>query len=179
MKRRAVFLDRDGVVNRVILRGGKPYPPAGMEELEILPGVPEALEALRRAGYCLIVVSNQPDVARGTLDRGVVETMNRRLHAELRLDAVYVCWHDDRDGCLCRKPRPGMLIDAAAEFGLDLRTSFMVGDRWRDVEAGKRAGCTTILVDYGYDEKLTVEPDIRVRSLAEAAGRILNAEAKS
>jgi D-glycero-D-manno-heptose 1,7-bisphosphate phosphatase len=148
-----------------------------VEEVEVLPGVPEALAALRAAGYCLIIVTNQPDVARGTLRRETVDAVNRRLQRELRLDGVYACCHDDADQCDCRKPQPGMLREAAREFGLDLAASFMVGDRWRDVEAGRRAGCKTILVDYGYAGERPAEPDRRVRSLAEAAEWILGKEA--
>src|SRR5206468_1016892 len=102
---RAVFLDRDGVINRAIVRDGKPYPPAALAELEILPGVREGLAALKAAGYRLIVVTNQPDVARGTTSKALVESINARLSAELPLDIVLTCWHDSADQCACRKPR--------------------------------------------------------------------------
>lgn len=171
--RRAVFLDRDGVINRVHIRDGKPYPPADLKEMEILPGVPEAMDRLRKAGFLLIVVTNQPDVARGRQTVERAEAMNRSLAGPLGLDALYVCYHDDEDGCECRKPLPGMLLKAAKEFDLDLKTSYIVGDRWRDIEAGRRCGCTTLLVDYGYTEERAVHPDHRVGSLAEAAEWIL------
>jgi D-glycero-D-manno-heptose 1,7-bisphosphate phosphatase len=171
--RRAVFLDRDGVLNRTGVKDGKPYPPGDVSELEVLPGVEKALDSLRRAGFALVVVTNQPDVARGiqTIER--LTAINNRLRSLLALDALYVCCHDDRDRCECRKPAPGMLLAAAREFGVDLAASFMVGDRWRDIEAGRRAGCRTILVDYGYDEDKDMKPDWRVVSLAEAARVIL------
>lgn len=171
---RAVFLDRDGVVNRAIIREGKPFPPADLRELEILAGVREALIRLRGAGYALIVVSNQPDVARGTASRETVEAINRRLSETLPLDDFRICFHDGEDHCDCRKPKPGLLIAAARERGINLARSFMIGDRWRDVEAGAAAGCTTIFIDYGYDERQPVAVDHTVTSLSEAADIILN-----
>jgi len=170
--RSAVFLDRDGVLNLPVIREGKPYPPASVEELQIVPGAAGVLASLRKAGFCLIMTTNQPDVARGTQAREVVEAINGRLKDELGLDAVYVCYHDDGQ-CTCRKPQPGMLTEAARVLGLDLSSSFMVGDRWRDIEAGHAAGCRTAFIDYGYDEALTVEPDKTVDSLAEAVEWIL------
>jgi len=173
--RSAVFLDRDGVLNLPVIRDGKPYPPASVAELAISPGAVEALASLREAGFCLIMVTNQPDVARGTQAREVVEAMNDRLRDELGLDAVYVCYHDNVDACDCRKPKPGMLTKAARMMDLDLSSSFMVGDRWRDIEAGHDAGCRTVFIDYGYDEALTVKPDKTVSSLSEAVEWILAA----
>jgi D-glycero-D-manno-heptose 1,7-bisphosphate phosphatase len=171
--RQAVFLDRDGVINRAIVREGKPYPPSGLAELEILPGVPEALSRLQTAGLRLIVVTNQPDVARGRQTWEDVQALHAALQAQLPLDEFRVCCHDDADRCVCRKPAPGMLLAAAQEHNLDLSTSFMVGDRWRDVEAGRRAGCSTVFIDYGYAEPLESPPHVRVRSLAEATDWIL------
>ena len=166
--RRAVFLDRDGVINRAIVRGGMPFPPANLEELEILPGVPEALQKLRDANFLLIVVTNQPDVARGTAKKADVEEMNAQLFSQLPLDDIKTCYHDSGDACLCRKPLPGALIDAAKEYQIDLSKSFMVGDRWRDVEAGQTAGCKTFFINYRYAEKHPEIPDFIVSSLLEA-----------
>jgi D-glycero-D-manno-heptose 1,7-bisphosphate phosphatase len=173
MTRRAVFLDRDGVLNGTLLRGGTPVPPSTVEELEITPGARDALERLRAAGYLLIVVSNQPDVARGRQTREGVERINARLAQELPLDEVRVCYHDEGDGCPCRKPAPGMLLDAARQHGISLRDSFMVGDRWRDIEAGQRAGTRTVLIDHHYGER-KVSADAEVPSLVEAAAWILS-----
>jgi len=172
-RRRAVFLDRDGVINRAVVRDGVPHPPERMEELEILPGVPEALARLRDAGFRLVVVTNQPDVARGTQRREVVDAMHAALAAALPLDDIRVCDHDDRDGCACRKPKPGMLEAAARESGVSLPASYMVGDRWRDVEAGRRAGCRTVFINRAYGESVPVYPDATVSSLPEAADWIL------
>jgi D-glycero-D-manno-heptose 1,7-bisphosphate phosphatase len=170
----AVFLDRDGVINRPVIRDGKPYPPDCAAELEILPGVAESLRRLRAAGFLNIVVTNQPDVATGNQQRSVVEAMHLRLQQELAVDAIMVCYHADSDNCACRKPKPGMLIDASADHGIDLTESYVIGDRWRDVEAGQAAGCRApFFIDYGYLEKRPVKPYFPVTSLFEAVTLIL------
>jgi D-glycero-D-manno-heptose 1,7-bisphosphate phosphatase len=174
----AVFLDRDGVINRAIVRDGKPYPPGSLAALEILPGVEEGLARLKKAGYRLVVVTNQPDVARGTTPRNLVDSMNDALRRALPLDSIRTCFHDSADDCACRKPKPGMLLTAAREMSLDLSKSYMVGDRWRDIEAGNRAGCRTFFIDYQYDEKRPEQPDFVVGSLFEAAQIIVNEERK-
>lgn len=171
---RAVFLDRDGVINRAIVKDGLPHPPSDVSELVIPDDVPEALTRLRESGFRLVVVSNQPDVARGMQSEGSVTAMNAILKDLLAIDEFRVCFHDDGDDCDCRKPLPGMLLEAAAGAHIDLAASFMVGDRWRDIEAGKRAGCRTIFVDHGYDEQLQSEPDEIVKTLSEAAEWILS-----
>ena len=171
--RRAVFLDRDGVINRALVRDGKPYPPPSVDELEVLPGVPEALQRLKTAGYLLVVVTNQPDVARGTQSRAVVEAMHVRLAILLPIDEFRTCYHDDGDVCGCRKPKPGLILDAARANGVDLSASVMIGDRWRDIEAGKQAGCVTVFLDYGYLDRPPEQPDAVFGSLAEAADWIL------
>jgi D-glycero-D-manno-heptose 1,7-bisphosphate phosphatase len=173
--RRAVFLDRDGVINRVLVRDGKPYPPSSLAEFEILPGVAEACVKLKQAGFLVVVATNQPDVGRGTMSRETVEALHAHMYRTLPLDRVEVCYHPGKSDseCDCRKPKPGMLLRAARELNIDLQRSFMVGDRWRDIDCGHTAGCTTILVDYDYDEPLRQPPDHRVKSLAEAADVIL------
>jgi len=171
--RAAVFLDRDGVLNRALVRDGKPLAPVALEELEILPEAPAALRALREAGFLLIVVTNQPEVARGRLARETVEAMHRRLRAELPLDDIKACYEVEGPASTCYKPKPGMLLAAAAEHRIALAQSYMVGDRWRDVGAGKAAGCRTIFIDRGYDEALVDAPDAVCADLAEAASLIL------
>jgi D-glycero-D-manno-heptose 1,7-bisphosphate phosphatase len=169
---RAVFLDRDGVINRPIVREGKPYPPKSLDQFEILPGVTKACQRLRDAGFLLIVVTNQPDVGRGTLERSKVEEIHSAMLTRVPIDRVFVCYHAGEafgESCDCRKPKPGMLLTAAKEFGIDLAQSFMIGDRWRDMECGYRAGCRTIFVDWGYREVCGEEPNYRVSSLEEAA----------
>ena len=169
MNRPAVFLDRDGVINRALVRDGMPCAPTCEAQLQILRDVPAALETLHAHGFPLIVVTNQPDVARGTVTRETVEGLHARLRRELPLDAILTCFHDDADACECRKPRPGLLLQAARELQVDLAASFMIGDRAKDVEAGQRAGCRTFFLDHGYAEAPPRAYDFRVQSLAEAA----------
>lgn len=172
---RAVFLDRDGVINSAIVRDGKPYPPRTREEFKLLPGVTEACAKLRAAGFNLIVATNQPDVGRGTIDASVVEELHRAMMDLLPLDRIEVCYDgSDKEASGFRKPAPGMLIRAADELGIDLSRSFMVGDRWRDIDCGHAAGCKTIFIDYGYSEPLRREPHFRAGSLIEAAALILS-----
>jgi D-glycero-D-manno-heptose 1,7-bisphosphate phosphatase len=171
--RRAVFLDRDGVLNRVLIREGKPFAPRTLADFEVLSDAPAACHRLKAAGYLLIVVSNQPDVGRGAQCREVVDQINRALRSLLPIDDLRVCYHDDADRCRCRKPEPGLILASASFWDVDLKSSFIVGDRWRDVEAGRRAGCRTVFIDYGYREKQPDAPDYRAKSLAEAAQWIL------
>jgi D-glycero-D-manno-heptose 1,7-bisphosphate phosphatase len=171
---RAVFLDRDGVINRAVVRDGKPHPPASVAELDILPGVPDALARLRDAGYHLAVVTNQPDIARGVTTTAVVEAIHEHLRTVLGLDDIRVCPHDDADQCDCRKPKPGLLLRPPS---FDMAASVMIGDRWRDIEAGLTAGCgVTILVEGHYDEPVLHEPTIRLGSLADATDWLLARE---
>ncbi|MBM3206816.1 MAG: HAD-IIIA family hydrolase [Candidatus Staskawiczbacteria bacterium] len=171
---RAVFLDRDGVLIRAIVMMGKPYPPASLSEVEVLPQVEVALNNLKAAGYILIVVTNQPDVATGKTPKLVVDQINKFLHDSLPIDEIRTCYHQDKDRCLCRKPLPGCLYDAAHKHQIDLSKSFMIGDRWRDIAAGQSAGCKTFFINYGYHEKQPDRPDYIVASLAQAAEIILN-----
>ena len=174
--RKAVFLDRDGVLNEAVVRQGKPYPPATLAEVVVPTDVPAALQRLRDKGYRLMVVTNQPDVARGSQSREVVQAINNFLVERLGLDGVETCEHDDVDQCDCRKPKPGMLLRAAERDGIALSRSFMVGDRWRDIEAGRRAGCRTILIGGGYGEEMKAKPDSAVASLGGAVDWILAQE---
>lgn len=173
MLRRAVFLDRDGVLNRTFVVNGVPHPPSSLGELEILPGVVEATKLLREAGFALIVVTNQPDISRGTQTRAVVDQINAALHDALHFDAVYMCTHDNADNCNCRKPRPGMLLTAAKDHNLDLANSVMIGDRAGDVEAGFRAGCRTVFVAAGYGRPPDPPAQHTVSSLREAVSWII------
>jgi D-glycero-D-manno-heptose 1,7-bisphosphate phosphatase len=175
MARRAVFLDRDGVLNRGLLRDGRLVPPHGVDELEVLPGVAEALRLLAEAGFLRIVVTNQPDVTRGTQDRAAVDAINQALAQRLPLDDILTCFHDNADCCDCRKPQPGLLLRAAASHDVELARSFMVGDRAVDIDAGRAAGCTTFLVETEPPSACAdAHPDHRARNLLEAAQRILS-----
>ncbi|MDI1352202.1 MAG: HAD-IIIA family hydrolase [bacterium] len=169
MDPKAIFLDRDGVLNESIVCEGIPYPPRNIAELVIADDVFSALHSLKAMGYWLIVVTNQPDVSRGTCSKSVIETINQVLMDRLPLDEVKVCYHDNADKCSCRKPAPGMLLDAAAEYQLHLEQCVMIGDRWRDIEAGHNAGCKTILLQkIILDEPLRRSPDFIASSLTNA-----------
>ena len=174
--KRAVFLDRDGVVNRAIVRGGKPYPPWSLDEFKILPNVMEACATLKQAGYALVIATNQPDVGRGTLSRNIVEAMHSLIREELPINRIEVCYHpgEKLSDCDCRKPLPVMLIRAATELDLDLKQSWMIGDRFSDIECGHAAGCRTILIGNGYNEAVRISPDFRAENLLEAVTIILN-----
>ena len=169
---KAVFLDRDGVLNRAIVCNGKPFPPDSVETMEILPGVADAMESLRVAGFLQIVVTNQPDVARGTQTRETVEAMHKHLQSVLPITQIMACY-DDGETRPCRKPNPGMLLESADSHAIALSQSFMIGDRWRDVNCGANAGCRTIFLDWGYAEKLQTPPDFTVRSFTAATEIIL------
>jgi D-glycero-D-manno-heptose 1,7-bisphosphate phosphatase len=169
--KRAVFLDRDGVINEALVKGGKPYPPGDVASLRIPAGAADDLARLKQRGFLLLVATNQPDVARGKQTREAVEEINAHLRIALALDDVLTCYHDDADNCDCRKPR---------QYGIDLPNSFMIGDRWRDTDAGANAGCKTILIDRGYDERAPqFVPDVRVGSLREAVDWILTKDRES
>jgi D-glycero-D-manno-heptose 1,7-bisphosphate phosphatase len=171
----AVFLDRDGVINRALEKESKPYPPTSLSEFEILPEVPAACAKLKSAGFLLVVATNQPDVGRGTLKQEVVETIHTHMTAQLPIDRVEVCYHAGKglSDCDCRKPKPGMLLQAARELGIDLAQSWMVGDRWLDIDCGHAAGCKTVFIDRGYAEELKQKPDFWAGNLDEAADTIL------
>ncbi len=174
----AVFLDRDGVINRALERETRPYPPASLAEFEILPDVFAACAKLKAAGFLLVVATNQPDVGRGTLQREVVESIHAEMRRQLPIDRVEVCYHPGHGDseCDCRKPKPGMLLRAARELGIDLAQSWMVGDRWRDIDCGRAAGCKTIFIDRNYAEELKQPPDFRAKNLLAAAEIILSAK---
>ena len=171
---KAVFLDRDGVINKASVIDGKPYPPRNLDELELIPGVDQAILQLRDRGYFCIVVTNQPDVARGKTSKETVESINQFLIQHLAIHEIISCYHDDHENCGCRKPKPGSLLKAALKYNIDLNKSFMVGDRWRDIEAGQNAGCKTFFIDYQYNEKQPQNPTYKVSSLTDAVNIILN-----
>lgn len=172
----AVFLDRDGTLNAPLVRDGKPYPPATPDEFLLIDGVAEACAQLTAAGFALVVATNQPDVGRGTQSRESVEAMHAKLLQLIPTIArVEVCYAPGNESPPSpdRKPAPGMLLRAAHQLGLDLSRSWMVGDRWRDIDCGHNAGVKTIFIDWGYDEKLRAQPDCTVKTFAEAARIIL------
>lgn len=173
--RPAVFLDRDGTLNAAIVRDGKPFPPANAKEFILLPGVVDGCKRLRESGFVLVVVTNQPDVGRGTQSREAVDEIHRLMLELLPIDGLEVCFDPGKgESSEFRKPRPGMLLSAAEKMGLDLSRSWIVGDRWRDVECGVNAGVRTVFVDCGYDEELRSQPDFTVRDFPTAVQTILS-----
>ena len=169
---KAIFLDRDGVVNKAIVREGKPYPPASINELEIAPYVLEGIKILKTKGFKIIIVTNQPDVSRGTKKREDIETIHLHLQQILQIDDIFCCFHDGKDDCKCRKPKPGMILNASAKWNIDRSRSFLIGDRWRDIEAASAAEVSSILIEYNYDEK-KVTPDFSCYDFKNAVNYIL------
>ena len=169
----AVFLDRDGVINRSEIRNGKPYAPRRLKEFRLLPGAANATARLRQAGFLIVVVTNQPDIGNGWVAAETVASMHEKLRRRLAPDAIEMCPHAQDEGCACRKPKPGLLKRAARRFGIDFASSFMVGDRWSDVVAGQAVGCYTIFVDRGYRDGEPARPDAVVASLPAAASLII------
>jgi D-glycero-D-manno-heptose 1,7-bisphosphate phosphatase len=179
--RPAVFLDRDGTLNVQVVREGKPFPPRTPEDFRLFPGVPAACARLGAAGYVLVVATNQPDVGRGTQTQESVEAMHAQLQRWIpELARIEVCYAPGLDPAVKdprRKPEPGMLLDAARALNLDLGRSWMVGDRWRDIDCGHRAGVRTVFIDFGYAEELRAQPDFTVASFTAAVDAILGAPA--
>jgi len=168
MIKRAIFLDRDGVLNETIIKEKEITSPLNLNDLKVFPEVKETLLTFKKYGYLLIMVTNQPDIARNKNTKKNVEEINNFLKNHLNLDDIFVCYHDDKDFCDCRKPKSGMLIAASKKHNIDLPKSFIIGDRWRDIEAGKNAECKTIFIDFKYQEKLKSKPDYTITSIADA-----------
>jgi D-glycero-D-manno-heptose 1,7-bisphosphate phosphatase len=175
--RRAVFLDRDGVLNRAVVRNGRPHPPYRLEDFEIHDDVAEGCARLKAAKFLLVVITNQPDVGRGTQSREIVEAMHLKLQSVLpSIDRIEICYHaGERYGqpCDCRKPRPGLILRAAARLKIDLSASYLIGDRWRDIDCAHSAGCRAIFIQRGYEESLRRAPDFTVGNFSEAVNTLL------
>jgi D-glycero-D-manno-heptose 1,7-bisphosphate phosphatase len=173
LRRRAVFLDRDGVINRSRVKAGKPYAPRHLSDFHLLPGVADAVSGLKSAGFLVIVVTNQPDVGHGLISPATLDAMHTKLKSRVPVDDILVCSHTQQANCSCRKPKPGLIMEAMKRWGIDAAGSYIVGDRGSDIVAGQSAGLYTIFVDRGYSEGLTMKPDLTVRSLKKAAASIL------
>jgi D-glycero-D-manno-heptose 1,7-bisphosphate phosphatase len=171
---KAVFLDRDGVIVVPEFREGRSFAPTRLDHYAFYPDAPAALSRLKAAGFKLVIVTNQPDVGNGLIAEDVVREMHDQLCKAMPVDLIKACFHPQSAQCECRKPRPGMLIEAARELEIDLTRSYMVGDRASDVEAGEAAGCRTVFIDLGYRERRPLAPTFSVRSVTEAADCILN-----
>ena len=166
--KKAVLLDRDGVINKAIIKNGLPTSPNSLDELEILPDVKESILRLKKLNFICIVVTNQPDVPRGKFSKDTVIKINNFLKKEIKLDDIFVCYHDDKDNCNCRKPKPGLLLQASKKWNVDFKKSFMIGDRWRDIQAGEKVGCKTIYLDYKYKDIKPKKPDFVTNTLLNA-----------
>ena len=166
--KKAIFLDRDGVINKAIVKNGLPTPPNLLDELKILPGVKESILKLKKLNFVCIIVTNQPDVSRGKINKNTVIKINNFLKKKIKLDDIFVCYHDDKDNCNCRKPKPGLLLQAGKKWNVDFKKSFMIGDRWRDIQSGEKAGCKTIYLDYNYRDKKPKNPDFVTDTLLNA-----------
>jgi D-glycero-D-manno-heptose 1,7-bisphosphate phosphatase len=171
--KRAAFLDRDGVINRAILVDGIPRPPYLISDVVIIEGVLQAIEKLKEHNFVPVVITNQPDVARGLTTRREVDSINAFIGRKAGIEHFYCCFHDDDDQCPCRKPAPGLIKLAAIELALDPLKSILVGDRWRDIAAGQAAGCVNYFIDYSYPERMPNEPYVSVSSLFEATRIII------
>jgi len=175
--RRAVFLDRDGVINRAVVRNGKPHPPSSPTDFRLYDDVVDGCARLKTASFLLVLITNQPDVGRGTQSREMVEAMHLKLQSALpSLDRIEICYHGgERYGqpCDCRKPRPGLILRAAAELNIDLKESYVIGDRWRDIDCARAAGCRAIFIERGYKEKLRQTADVTVANFKEAVNAVL------
>ncbi|MEK6530940.1 MAG: HAD-IIIA family hydrolase [Deltaproteobacteria bacterium] len=172
--KRAVFLDRDGVINEIVMRQGLPGSPRRIEEFKVIDGVKEALNEFKAMGFMNIVITNQPDVARGQMDLSELQGMHDHIKKKLPVDGIIACPHDDNARCLCRKPKPGMLLRASEILGIDLNASYFIGDTWRDAEAGRLAGCRTIIVSAPYN--MDVVPDFRITDIQDAIGVVRQTE---
>ncbi len=166
--KKAIFLDRDGVINKAFVKNGLPISPNSLDEIEILPGVKESILKLKKLNFLCLVVTNQPDVPRGKINKNTVIKMNSFLKKETKLDDIFVCYHDDIDNCNCRKPKPGLLLKASKKWNVELKKSFMIGDRWRDIQAGESVGCKTIYLDYKYQDIKPKNPNFVTDTLLNA-----------
>ena len=166
---KAVFLDRDGVINEVNIKNGLPFSPNSLDDLSIFPGVKEAIIKLKKLNFICLVVTNQPDVSRGKITKEEVIKINQFIINETNVDEFFICYHDDLDNCNCRKPKPGLLLNAAKKWNIDFKSSYLIGDRWRDINAGNAVGCNTIFLDYGYNDIKPQKPNFVTDSLIKAS----------
>lgn len=166
-KNKAIFLDRDGIINKVIIRNGKPSSPRRFEEFRFLPNVKKNLKIFKKMGFLNIIFTNQPDVSRGFLEIEELEKMHKLIAEKLPVDDIKFCPHDDSDNCPCRKPKPGLILQAVKKWSIDLKKSYVIGDSWKDMGAGRAASCQTIMIKRKYNKDLK-DYNFKVNSLKEA-----------
>ena len=170
----SVFLDRDGVIVKAHIKNNKPFAVNNIDDFEILPGVKEAIQSLKELDFLVVVVTNQPDISKGLINVNTLNKMHEILMSELAIDDIKFCPHISENNCSCRKPKPGMLLEASSEHLIDLNNSYMIGDRISDIEAGNNAGCKCIFIDYNYSETKgkKIGTSMIVRSLTQAVDLI-------
>lgn len=171
-KQKAVFFDRDGVLNHLVQRDGSYYSPKKFEDFRIVNEAKEVVNRVQAMGFLAIVISNQPDISRGKLKQSELDKMTDLLFKKLNVDDIFYCTHDDNNDTGCRKPAPGLFFTAQKKYNIDFNKSFMIGDTWKDVEAAKTAGISMILLDNNYNQDL--EDVIGVKSLPEIVSLIKN-----
>ena len=167
MNKKAIFIDRDGIINKVVMREGTVSSPWRLEEFEILPDVKECLGAFKKMGFLNIVFSNQPDISRGFLKIDDLDKMHKIIADKLPMDEIKFCPHDDKAHCSCRKPKPGLILEAVEKWSIDLEKSYVIGDSWKDIGAGKAAGCKTFLLRREYNKDFQKDYNFEVNNLKE------------
>ena len=173
IKNKAIFFDRDGVLNAIKRINNKPFPPDNVDELELFPDVRDKLKFLKKLGFYLFLVTNQPDYKRGKQLKKNIVKINSLVKSFYQLDDTFTCWHAYDGQCECRKPKPGMIINASLKYKIYTSKSFMIGDRWKDIEAGNKAGCRSIFLDYNYDEKKPDKYDYSTNSIQDSIDWII------
>lgn len=164
---KAIFWDRDGVINEVTVLDGKPYSPRKFADFKLTEEIVNCLKKTKELKYKNIVVTNQPDINRGLMSIDELNKMHDLLIKELSIDEVNVCPHDNKDGCNCRKPAPGLIINSATKNNIDLSKSYVIGDTMRDIEAGRAAGCKTILLVRDYNALAIPRSEYTINKLYE------------
>ena len=166
-KKKIAFFDRDGVLNKTLIKQRKPIAPRNINEFKINLQAKEIISYLKSNDYIVIVVTNQPDIGNGLVEKKVVYQMNQRLKSNLLIDDIFVCFHSQKDNCNCRKPRTGLFEKALKKYNVDKAKSFIIGDRFSDIEAGFNFKIKTILLGNGYSESHKIKPDFKILNLKE------------
>tara|TARA_Y100000996_G_C22342075_1_gene569100 strand:+ start:206 stop:739 length:534 start_codon:yes stop_codon:yes gene_type:complete len=166
-KNKAFFFDRDGILNKVILKKNKPYSPRYPKQVVKNYEILKLIKLLKKKKFKKIIITNQPDIKTGKLTKHSLRTINNDIKLFFSIDDIFVCTHNKFDKCHCRKPKIGMIKLAEKKWNLDLKKSYLIGDRWKDIDAGNKAGCKTIYIDYNYDEKKPKKPIYSFKSLTQ------------
>ena len=174
--KKAIFLDRDGVLSKTSLVNGKSFAPRNLRDFKLYSDSTQSVKKLKSIGFMVFVVTNQPDVGKKLISRSTLEQMHNKLKKKTHVDGIYVCVHRQDENCYCRKPNPGMILDAAKKHHIDWKKSFVVGDRASDIEAGQKANCRTIFLKKKYYENAPTKQEATFLNLREATNYILKQE---